>query len=43
MDRCLDELGWRYNKPHIFRDTLERIVCTPGLRYRELVNSKRAA
>ena len=40
MDRYLEELEWRYNNrdnPHIFRDTLARIMNTDPLRYSELV------
>ena len=40
MDRYLEELEWRYNNrdnPHIFRDTLARIMNTDPLQYRELV------
>jgi len=40
MDRYLEELEWRYNNrknPHIFRDTLRRIMRTNTLTYRELV------
>ena len=40
MDRYLEELEWRYNNrnnPHIFRDTLARIMGTKHLTYRELV------
>ena len=40
MDRYLEELEWRYNNrdnPHIFRDTLARIVNTDPLTYRDLV------
>ena len=40
MDRYLEELEWRYNNrdnPHIFRDTLARIMNTDPLRYRQLV------
>ena len=40
MDRYLEELEWRYNNrdnPHIFRDTLARIVHTDPMRYRDLV------
>ncbi len=40
MDRYLEELEWRFNNrdnPHIFPDTLRRIVRTDPLRYRELV------
>ena len=39
MDRYLEELEWRFNNrdnPHIFRDTLARIVNTGNLTYREL-------
>ncbi len=40
LDRYLDELEWRFNNrnnPHIFLDTLRRIVRTSTLTYRELV------
>ena len=40
MDRYLEELEWRYNNrknPHIFRDTLARIVKTKPLEYQKLV------
>ena len=40
MDRYLEELEWRYNNrdnPHIFRDTLARIMNTDPLEYRDLV------
>ena len=40
MDRYLEELEWRINnpdKPHIFRDTLGRIMSTGNLTYRKLV------
>ena len=40
MDRYLEELEWRYNNrknPHIFRDTLARIMTTKPLEFRELV------
>ena len=40
MDRYLEELEWRFNNrnnPHIFRDTLRRIVDTSPLEYRTLV------
>ena len=40
MDRYLEELEWRFNNrsnPHIFRDTLRRIVNTGNLPYKELV------
>lgn len=41
MDRYLEELEWRFNNrenPHIFPDTLRRIVNTDPLEYRELVS-----
>ena len=40
LDRYLDELEWRFNNrdnPHIFRDTLYRILNTGSLTYRKLV------
>ena len=40
LDRYLEELEWRFNNrknPHIFRDTMKRIVNTGNLTYRELV------
>ena len=40
MDRYLEELEWRFNNrdnPHIFRDTLRRIMHTDPLQYQELV------
>ena len=40
LDRYLEELEWRYNNrrnPHIFRDTLARIMNTKPLKFRELV------
>lgn len=40
MDRYLEELEWRFNNrqnPHIFRDTLARIVRTGPMSYRDLV------
>ncbi len=42
LDRYLEELEWRFNNrnnPHIFRDTLRRIVNTDALPYRELVDT----
>ncbi len=39
MDRYLEELEWRFNNrnnPHIFRDTLARIMRTDHLTYRKL-------
>ena len=40
LDRYLEELEWRFNNrnnPHIFRDTLARIMNTDTLTYRELI------
>ena len=40
MDRYLEELEWRFNNrnnPHIFRDTLKRVMNTRHLEYKELV------
>ena len=40
MDRYLEELEWRHNNrnnPHIFRDTMARIMNTDPMQYRELV------
>ena len=40
LDRYLEELEWRFNNrdnPHIFRDTLLRILNTGNLTYRKLV------
>ena len=40
LDRYLEELEWRFNNrdnPHIFRDTLARIMDTESLTYRALV------
>ena len=42
MDRYLEELEWRFNNqnnPHIFRDTLARIVKTDPMTYRQLVEN----
>ena len=39
MDRYLEELEWRFNNrdnPHIFRDTIRRIVDTDALTYEAL-------
>ena len=41
LDRYLEEFEWRFNNrknPHIFIDTLRRIVNTPHLTYREIVS-----
>ena len=40
MDRYLEEMEWRFNNrdnPHIFRDTLARIMHTDPLEYKQLV------
>ena len=40
LDRYLEELEWRFNNrnnPHIFRDTLRRIVTTDTLTYKKLI------
>ena len=40
LDRYIEELEWRYNNrdnPHIFIDTLKRIVNTENITYRQLV------
>ena len=40
LDRYLEELEWRFNNrknPHIFRDTLKRIMNTGSLTYKALV------
>ena len=40
LDRYLEELEWRHNNrnnPHIFQDTMKRIVNTGNLPYKELV------
>ena len=45
IDRYLEEMEWRYNNrnnPHMFRDTVRRILVTDPLRYRELVDGKAA-
>ena len=45
MDRYLEELEWRFNNrknPHIFMDTLRRIVNTDHLTFRALVKGKAA-
>ena len=42
LDRYLEELEWRFNNrsnPHIFRDTLRRIVNTDTLTYRTLTTA----
>lgn len=45
MDRYLEELEWRFNNrknPHIFRDTLARIVKTDPLTYKRLIGQEAA-
>jgi transposase-like protein len=40
LPRYLDEFEFRYNNrknPYLFRDTLTRLVTSPGLEYRELI------
>ena len=42
LDRYLEELEWRFNNrnnPHIFRDTLRRILTTDNLTYRRLIDA----
>ncbi len=46
LDRYLEEMEWRFNNrnnPHMFRDTVKRILTTDPLRYRELVHDRKAA
>lgn len=41
MDRYLEEMEWRFNNrdnPHIFRDTMARIVRTDPITFRQLVD-----
>ena len=41
LDRYIEEMEWRFNNrdnPHMFRDTLIRILRTEPLRYRDLVS-----
>ena len=45
LDRYLEEFEWRFNNrknPHIFVDTLRRIVNTDPLTYRELIDGEAA-
>ncbi len=45
MDRYLEELEWRFNNrhnPHIFQDTLRRILTTDAMPYRELIGKEAA-
>ena len=45
MDRYLEELEWRFNNrnnPHIFYDTLRRMMDTEALPYRDLVDTAAA-
>ena len=42
LDRYLEELEWRFNNrnnPHIFRDTMKRILTTGNLTYRKLIDA----
>ena len=42
LDRYLEELEWRFNNrdnPHIFRDTLHRILTTDTLTYKKLTTA----
>ncbi len=46
LDRYLEEMEWRFNNrdnPYMFRETMKRILNTPPLTYRELVDGKKAA
>lgn len=41
MDAYLDEFEWRFNQrdnPHLFRDTLMRLLNTPKMEFKELVS-----
>lgn len=43
LDRYIEEMEWRFNNrnnPHMFRDTVKRILATDPLRYRKLVGGK---
>lgn len=45
LDRIVEEMEWCFNNrdnPHIFRDTVKRILTTDPLRYRELMDEKAA-
>lgn len=40
LDRYIEEMEWRFNNrnnPHVFRDTVKRLLSTPPMTYRELV------
>ena len=44
MDRYLEEAEWRFNNrdnSHMFRDTMQRMLDTPPLTYRELVDGRK--
>lgn len=46
LERYLEEMEWRFNNrdnPYMFRDTVKRILETPPLTYRELVDGRKAA
>ena len=43
LDQYIEEIEWRFNNrnnPHLFRDTLRRILTTDLLCYRELVDGR---
>ena len=45
LDRYIEEMEWRFNNrdnPHMFRDTLKRILNTKPMKYRELVSDRAA-
>jgi hypothetical protein len=40
MDVYLDELEWRFNNrenPHLFRDTLQKLMASGKMEYKELI------
>ena len=46
LDRYLEEFEWRHNNrnnPHMFRDTMKRIVCTPPMTYQRLIGGEQKA
>ena len=46
LNRYVDEMEWRFNKrnnPHMFRDTVKRILTTDPLTYEQLVGGRKAA
>ena len=45
LDRYIEEIKRRFNNPnspHVFRDTVKRVLASDPLRYRELVDHKAA-